>query len=464
MWIIFAMAVVLGQALLVHGQNPEACVNCQETLAKLKNKLAEKRDPLVRPDLGATSVNITLGIKHVSLVEMYSTIIVSAWVRLEWTDKRLAWDAEEEFKSIKTMHHPSGLAWQPDIVLKNSLAGKAATLVDRSAPLTLSADGRVTWTPSAQLEAYCELDLRRWPFERHACTLSFGSWTLDRTQLTIDEYHSKLEFPGQTGEFIVDGVDMEFGNTVEPGIGGSGDGRVYDQVNFLFRLHREPGTYRAVIFTPAAVVIILCLCTFWLPPRAGEKVVLGGVNAMLICLFLIFFAHSLPVLTDQTPLIVVFYTSSLYLVSFSLVASVLVLNLARQSHASKLPWPIKSFLTGPCGRVLLLNSYIEQMMGVDNGPCPGRGRAGVRRQQQDRQDEMPVVQHEEMTESFTFGQGRDEVAPRGESVDAASPSGGIACRRVSPNLDWLLLAAAIDRVLFVVYSLLFICLAIAFHV
>lgn len=51
------------------------------------------------------------------------------------------------------------------------------------------------------------------------------------------------------------------------------------------------------------VVIILCLSVFWLPPRAGEKIVLGGVNAMLICLFLIFFAHSLPVLTDQTPLI-----------------------------------------------------------------------------------------------------------------------------------------------------------------
>ena len=52
-----------------------------------------------------------------------------------------------------------------------------------------------------------------------------------------------------------------------------------------------------------AVVIFLCLATFLLPPRAGEKIILGGVNAMLICLFLIYFAHSLPVLTNQTPLI-----------------------------------------------------------------------------------------------------------------------------------------------------------------
>lgn len=58
---------------------------------------------------------------------------------------------------------------------------------------------------------------------------------------------------------------------------------------------------------------------------------------------------------------VMFYTSSLYLVSMSLVASVLVLNLSRQPHATTLPWPIKSFLTGPCGRFLLLNGYIEQV-------------------------------------------------------------------------------------------------------
>lgn len=54
-------------------------------------------------------------------------------------------------------------------------------------------NGRVTWTPSATLEAYCELDLRRWPFEQHACTLDMGSWTLDRTQLIFDQINTKLE-------------------------------------------------------------------------------------------------------------------------------------------------------------------------------------------------------------------------------------------------------------------------------
>ena len=60
-------------------------------------------------------------------------------------------------------------------------------------------------------------------------------------------------------------------------------------------------------------------------------------------------------------LAVVFSAASLYLVCVSLVAAVVVLNISRQPHAAGLPWPLKHFLTGPCGRALLLSSYIEQV-------------------------------------------------------------------------------------------------------
>ncbi|XP_034245764.1 acetylcholine receptor subunit gamma-like isoform X2 [Thrips palmi] len=413
LWTYCAFLAAL--AVLVRGEEGSAASQVSHDLVmKLLNHLAEKRDPLVRPDLNATNLDVTLGVKHLTLDERYSTISVNAWIKMEWRDTRLAWADTEEFKPIMMMHLESGWYWKPDFTLKNSLAGKAATL-------------------------------------------QFGSWTLDRDELTYDKVKVHLEFPGQTGEYVVDRVIIDQDLMVEQSI--DSGSQEYDQVDFIFLVHREPGTYRAIIFTPAAVVIILCLSTFWLPPRAGEKVVLGGVNAMLICFFLIYFAHSLPILTDQTPFIVMFYSASLYLVSVSLVASVLVLNISRQPHAAKLPWALMSVLTGPCGRALLLTGYIEQIMGMDVGPC--RGRAGSR-----RQEEVPVVMHEELTETLTFGQRQGDAAgpqEQGESGRASRATGEIACRSVNPNMDWLLLGAAIDRVLFVVYSLLFVCLAIAFH-
>lgn len=63
-WVCFALVLVLGQAPRgVRGEE-----DAQNAVLKLKNKLAEKRDVLVRPDLGPTSVSVTLGVKHVTLV------------------------------------------------------------------------------------------------------------------------------------------------------------------------------------------------------------------------------------------------------------------------------------------------------------------------------------------------------------------------------------------------------------
>lgn len=74
----------------------------------------------------------------------------------------------------------------------SSLAGKGESLLEGSSA-TLYPDGHVVWAPSALLEAYCQLDLRRWPFEQHQCSLSLGSWTLDTNQLKIGNVSHRLE-------------------------------------------------------------------------------------------------------------------------------------------------------------------------------------------------------------------------------------------------------------------------------
>ncbi|KAK3917243.1 Neuronal acetylcholine receptor subunit beta-3 [Frankliniella fusca] len=396
----------------------------------------------VRPDLEATTVDVTLGVKSVVVFEMQSTVAVSAWLKLEWNDSSKAWkdSADPAFKSIKVLHLSKMQLWHPDICLMNSWAGKGAGALEGPSA-ALYPDGRIVWTPSSVFEAYCELDLRRWPFERHECSLHFGSFTLDSKELKFGKVGHVIEFPAQVGEFIVESVKASNAFLVEDGA------ESFEGVKYTIVLRREPGTYNAVIFAPAAVVVILCLASFLLPPRAGEKVILGGVNAILICLFLIYFAHSLPVLTNQTPLIVMFYSASLYLVCLSLSGAVVTLNISRQPHSAGLPWTAKRILSGSFGRVLLLSSYIEQIMGVDLGPCARQSPA--RQSSTGPQEEVPVVMH-------------DEMDPQSEGL--ASSSTEIGSKSVNPNHEWLLLAAAIDRVLFVVYSLLFLVLAIAFHV
>lgn len=57
------------------------------------------------------------------------------------------------------------------------------------------------------------------------------------------------------------------------------------------------------MITPAFVVMLLTLITFWLPAQYGEKIILNGITILIVVLFLLYFAQKLNVMASHTPLI-----------------------------------------------------------------------------------------------------------------------------------------------------------------
>lgn len=51
------------------------------------------------------------------------------------------------------------------------------------------------------------------------------------------------------------------------------------------------------------VIMVLTLLSFWLPPQAGEKVLLNACTAVIISLFMLYFTQKLPAMGSHTPLI-----------------------------------------------------------------------------------------------------------------------------------------------------------------
>lgn len=154
----------------------------------------------------------------------------------------------------------------------------------------------------------------------------------------------------------------------------------YVSVQYNVTIERRSSIYRTVILTPAFVVILLTLLTFWLPAQYGEKILLNGVTALIIVLFLLYFSQKISVMASHTPLIgklasnqidslsnvfietidflllaVLFYSHALYLVCFSTLIAVVVINLTRMKHCKALPYFIKKHLDGKLGEFLLLD-------------------------------------------------------------------------------------------------------------
>jgi hypothetical protein len=61
--------------------------------------------------------------------------------------------------------------------------------------------------------------------------------------------------------------------------------------------------FKAIVVTPAVVIVFMMLVSFWLPPTAAEKLFLNGIACIIICVLLVYFSQLLPILSATPPLI-----------------------------------------------------------------------------------------------------------------------------------------------------------------
>lgn len=77
----------------------------------------------------------------------------------------------------------------------------------------------------------------------------------------------------------------------------------YVDIKFSFLIERRSPMFNSVVLTPATIIILMTLANFWLPAQAGEKILLNGINAVIIVAFLLYFAQKLPAMAVHTPLV-----------------------------------------------------------------------------------------------------------------------------------------------------------------
>lgn len=110
-----------------------------------------------------------------------------------------------------------------------------------------------------------------------------------------------------------------------------------------------------------------------------------------------------------------------------MIMSVIVMNLSRNRHANAVPWAIKKMLDGCIGSALGLKSIVFH-------PPP-----------QNRAEELRDQPFDEHTTSEDH-----------QIIQTASKS--------PMQQDWIVLATAIDRIMFLIYCFVFIVLAVAYSI
>lgn len=136
------------------------------------------------------TVQLGLALLKIDIDERKSTFEADVWLKMMWSDKRLAWD-KSEF-DVDVLRMSSGEIWRPDTTLYNS-----ATLFEMmkcsEANTLIYPNGDVLWVPPCHLSAHCNLTLNTNPYGPQKCPLKFGSWTFDGLSMDLQIYNNETK-------------------------------------------------------------------------------------------------------------------------------------------------------------------------------------------------------------------------------------------------------------------------------
>ncbi|XP_034952527.1 neuronal acetylcholine receptor subunit beta-3-like [Chelonus insularis] len=331
-------------------------IESKSSSLRLKRHLFCDYDTNVRPSTDAHST-LNIGVQFIpKFIEFYewdNSLDFHTWLILTWEDVHLHWNPDD-FDHIDIFHVKSSNIWIPDFSVFNS----GDLSLDQSAiPLTdciLSSNGTIQCAIAKVYTTHCPADFADWPYDKHNCTLHFGSWM---------HFSDEINFEfGNEGILMHEFIESHEWNVKISNLTKSSS--LYrtelDSMVFLsVEIQRKPTRNTLIYITPAVVLMILSLISLWLDPCSIERIAVASTSFIchILCLFdLHWYLPTSAVISS--PKILIFYESSLGIAAFTFVFTCLL----RKIYGIKVPPPQWIYSTV----LIVLNSPITQFLGVKN--------------------------------------------------------------------------------------------------
>ncbi|XP_075753713.1 neuronal acetylcholine receptor subunit alpha-5 isoform X1 [Pelodiscus sinensis] len=289
----------------------------------------------------------------VDLDEKNQLMTTNVWLKQEWIDVKLRWQPED-YSGITSIRVPSESIWIPDIVLYDNTDGR---FEGTSTKAVVKYDGTVAWTPPANYKSLCTIDVTFFPFDLQNCSMKFGSWTYDGSQVDIilEDYDVDKRDFFDNGEWEIVTATGSKGNKT--------DGCCwYPFITYSFVIRRLPLFYTLFLIIPCIGLSFLTILVFYLPSNEGEKISLCTSVLVSLTVFLLVIEEIIPSSSKVIPLIGEYLVFTMIFVTLSIVITVFAINIHHRSsstHNAMAPWVRKIFLH-KLPKLLCMRSHVDR--------------------------------------------------------------------------------------------------------
>ncbi|XP_059123897.1 neuronal acetylcholine receptor subunit alpha-5, partial [Peromyscus eremicus] len=337
---------------------------------RLFKDLFEDYERWVRPvEHLSDKIKIKFGLAISQLVdvdEKNQLMTTNVWLKQEWIDVKLRWNPDD-YGGIKIIRVPSDSLWIPDIVLFDNADGR---FEGASTKTIVRYNGTVTWTQPANYKSSCTIDVTFFPFDLQNCSMKFGSWTYDGSQVDIileDQDVDRTDF-FDNGEWEIMSAMGSKGNRTDSCCW-------YPYVTYSFVIKRLPLFYTLFLIIPCIGLSFLTVVVFYLPSNEGEKISLCTSVLVSLTVFLLVIEEIIPSSSKVIPLIGEYLVFTMIFVTLSIMVTVFAINIHHRSsstHSAMAPWVRKIFLH-KLPKLLCMRSHVDRYFTQREETENGRG-------------------------------------------------------------------------------------------
>uniref|UniRef100_A0A182MN91 Neurotransmitter-gated ion-channel ligand-binding domain-containing protein n=1 Tax=Anopheles culicifacies TaxID=139723 RepID=A0A182MN91_9DIPT len=237
-----------------------ASFECGKDSANVENSLKSsllcngyRKEMRPRKD-NTQSVNVTVSyyVLTYEFEENDDLLHLGVWMEMEWTDEYLIWNSTQ-WSGIERLTINSDELWLPDFRHYSSYYNPDELTDCANPKCSVAMNGTVTCLPVCRMNAKCEADYSRWPFDMHQCNMFYGTWAHSMDEIDMHLVNVCL---GKNAEF----------KSAKWGIVALGKGRstlqtdkyVYPVLNVDVTLNRRASFEQVAVIGPILVIFLAC--------------------------------------------------------------------------------------------------------------------------------------------------------------------------------------------------------------